>query len=155
MTFKLRKIGSISYPGAKAKTLVIGSDNASLRLAYRHLVEETLKITEYFFYRNKGVIDSLAYNSNRDRPHSIDMIKKNLDRGVDHILVITHVDYADCKDRNTQRRKRDQKITAVQKALSLIKTHFRTDHQRLKLDAYIISICETEKVFHKIYIPKP
>lgn len=152
MVLKLKKVGSISYPQTKAETMVIGSDNATLRLAYRNLLENVLGIDEYFFYRNKGVIDSLADNPNRDRPLSIEMIKKNLDRGVRHIVVVTHVDYSDCKNKEAQLKKRSLKVESAEKAARIIRSHFPSTfiNTKLKVEAYIIVICGDEKVYYRI-----
>ncbi|QQS22764.1 hypothetical protein IPM19_04000 [bacterium] len=150
MNAGIKKVGSVRYPFVRAETMVIASDNASLGMAYRNLIEEKLAVRDYFFYRNKDVIDSLAFNYNKDRPYSISMIKRNLDCGVRKILLVTHVDYSDCKDKTAQEGKFNRKVSAAQGAIRAILNQFKGQFGNLTVEGYIIVMKGELKVFHQI-----
>lgn len=133
-----KRVDDFNCPFTNSEVLVIGSGHARVTKAYYHFLEK-LKINNYFLNLNQGLIESLAYNLEKDRTHFYHLLKKNFKKKIKQIIIFTDI-CADGKGSEQYQAKRERRKAAAinaQKNLVGIFTPIQSD---LLVLSFIITV---------------
>ncbi len=113
-----KRVSDFKCPFTNSDVLVIGSGHARVTKAYCHFLDE-LGIDNYFLNVNQGLIESLAYNSEKDRVHFYNLLKKTFKKKINQVIIFTDICVGGHSDEAylAKRRKRTEAAINAQKNL--------------------------------------
>ena len=123
---------------AKSDVLVIGSGHARVTKAYPYFLKK-LGINDYFLNVNQGLIESLAYNSEKDRVHFYNLLKKTFKKKINQVIIFTDICVGGHSDEAylAKRKKRSEAAINAQKNLIGI---FGQNNADLLVLSFIITV---------------
>lgn len=133
-----KRVTNFNCPFNRSGVLVIGSGHARVTKSYYHFLDQ-LGIESYFFDLSQGLIESLAYNSEKDRTHTFQLIKKTLKKKISQIIIFTDI----CIDTHSNDRylaKREKRKAAAISARKQIMDTFKASSPDLLVLSYIITV---------------
>lgn len=133
-----RRVSDFVCPFNRSEVLVIGSGHARVTKAYYHFLEE-LAIDSYFFDLNQGLIESLAYNTEKDRVHFYNLLKKNFKKKITQIVIFTDICIGDYSDEVYLVKREKRKASAINAQKNIVDI-FSPIHPDLLVLSFIITV---------------
>ncbi len=149
MTIPEQSLDSIEYPLTNSVTLVIGSGHSRVTEAYPKILTEQLNIQQYFYSLNHGLVESLAYDAEKDRVLCLKLLKNYFKKKIERIIIFTDICIGD-KTEESYHIKREKRKKAALAAKEYVYHIFKSHQPNLEIDCYIITVDGDKKHVNRI-----
>ncbi len=142
-------VDTIEYPLTMSETLVIGSGHSRVTEVYHQILIGKSNVKNYFYSLNRGLIESLAYDAEKDRVLYLKLLTNYFRKRIEKIIIFTDICIGD-KPEELYLAKREKRKKAALVAKEYVYSIFRNHQPNLKIDCYIITVDGDKKHVHRI-----